>query len=544
MKKSIILGIASVALVMSSCASKLDVTPPNNITDEQIQDMILNGSDETKTMIMSALATPLVRYMNFSGINGVGGSDARYYSYQGLDWVRNIKGNDVVMGYDANAAELAGRSEYDFTFTFTSSANTSPFWFGYAYSINQANVVLGYFTTEAAESSDLFKDGRARALLVRAYSYMCLMENFQDAYTNGGKDKLGMSIYKTYDPQQDAVARSSSTETYEFILEDIKEAVSLLTAANIGYTADKFDDFDLGVANFLLARAALEYGDYATCVSACQAIIGSGAYDFIKEANYGGHNTGSDMTGANVEFLPETNAFNRLAVNPECILGFTRSSSYVSTVLSTLANPFGSYASSRVFARIDDRLYDKINSDDFRKDAFYTEAIGDYQGATTAWYIPDYCSLKFAATVGLNTDGSHSDNTKTGDQEYCKFRLSEVYLMLAEALLAQGDESGAKNTLNTLLSARTKSGASTLTVDNYSTSSMSVSDMVRLQWSIEMWCEGGREFFNNKRWGVDVDRSTSKTHVDKGTYRWQDMTCELPERELEDNPYTQPNFNN
>lgn len=36
MKKSIILGIASVALVISSCASKLEVVPPNNITDEQI----------------------------------------------------------------------------------------------------------------------------------------------------------------------------------------------------------------------------------------------------------------------------------------------------------------------------------------------------------------------------------------------------------------------------------------------------------------------------------------------------------------------------
>ncbi|HAY19027.1 MAG TPA: RagB/SusD family nutrient uptake outer membrane protein [Rikenellaceae bacterium] len=543
MKKSIFLSIASIALVMSSCASKLEVTPPNNITDEQIQDMIMNGSEETKTMIMSALATPLVRYMNFSGINGVGGADPRYYSYQGLDWVRNIKGNDVVFGYNSDANDLAGKSEYNFTFTFTSKVNTSPFWFGYAYSINQANVVLGYFTEEATKVSDLFKDGRARALLVRAYSYLCLMENFQDAYTNGGKDKLGMSLYKVYDPMQDPVARSSAQETYDFIISDIKEAISLLTAANIGYTKEKLDDFDLGVANFLLARAALEYGDYATCRKACESIIGSGAYGFIKEANYGGHNTGKDMTGANVEFFPETNAFNYLAVNPECILGYTRSSSYVSTTLSSLANPFGSYASSKVFARIDDRLYEKINANDFRKDSFYTGEIGDYQGDKSTWYIPDYCGLKFAATVGLNADGSHSDNKKTGDQEYCKFRLSEVYLMLAEAQLGEGNESGAKTTLNTLLAARTKAGAAAMTVDNYTTPSMSVSEMIRLQWSIEMWCEGGREFFNNKRWGVNVDRTSSKTHVSKNVYKWQDMTCELPERELEDNPKAQPNFN-
>ncbi len=541
MKKFKIFSIASIVLLMSSCASKLEVTPPNNITDEQIQDMIFNGTEETRQMIMSALTTKLISYMNYAGINGVGSSDPRYYSYQGLEWVRNIQGNDVAFGYDANANSLAGKGEYDFEVAFTTSGYTSPFWFGYAYCINQANMVLGYFTKEAAEASDLFKDGRARSLIVRAYSYLCLQEHFQDAYTNGGSGKLGMSLYTTYDPQQTAVARSTSAETYDFIISDLKEAVSLLTAANIKYTADP-DDFDLGVANFVLARAALNYGDYATCRTACESIINSGAYSFIPEANYGGHNTGDDMTGANVKFLPNTNAFCYMAVNPEAILGYKRASTGISTVLSSLANPFGSYASSKVFARIDDRLYDKINDNDFRKDGFYTNAIGDYKGATSTWYIPDYCGLKYAATVGLEANGTLTDNTKTGNQEYCKFRLSEAYLMLAEAQLASGDESGAKVTLNKLLAARTKADKPTLTVDNYSTSSMTTKAMIQLQWSIEMWCEGGREFFNNKRWGVNVDRASSKTHVSKATYSWQNMTCELPERELEDNPNTTPNF--
>ena len=35
-----------------SCSSFLDVTPPNSITDEQIKDLMENGSDATKEKII------------------------------------------------------------------------------------------------------------------------------------------------------------------------------------------------------------------------------------------------------------------------------------------------------------------------------------------------------------------------------------------------------------------------------------------------------------------------------------------------------------
>lgn len=540
MKKSILFISLLAVMFFSSCASKLDVTPPNSIYEEQIKDMMENGNDATKQKILAALATPMVKYFNYWGIQGQGSADPRFYGYQGLDWCHNLMANDVVLGYDANANSLAGKSLYDFTGDYNGAANTAAFWFGYAYSINQANMVLGYFTKEAAASSNLFKDGRARALLVRAYNYLCLQENFQDAYTNGGADKPGMSLYTDYNPLQEAQPRSSSKATYEFIIADLQEAVSLLKAASIGYTDDADEDLDLGVANFLLARAALEFGDYATCATACNEIISSGKYSFIKEANYGGTNTGSDMTGANIEVLPGTNAFCTLDVNPEVILGFSTTSSYnASAYFTQLANPFGAYASGRVFARIDDRLYNKINDNDFRKDAFYVgPEIVDYVtgDGKTKYNIPSYTNLKFAATTGA--DGK---KTSVNTQCFVKFRFSEVYLMLAEAQLASNQESAAKATLNTLLAARTKAGATTLTVDNYASSAISTQEMVRLQWRIEMWCEGGREYMNNKRWNIPVDRSNSGIHVTKAQIPVANLTLQLPQREIEDNPKTTQN---
>ena len=69
------------------------------------------------------------------------------------------------------------------------------------------------------------------------------------------------------------------------------------------------------------------------------------------------------------------------------------------------------------------------------------------------------------------------------------------------------------------------------------TAGLSALQMVQLQYRIEMWGENGREYFNNKRWNINVDRTGSTTHVATGMkLSWQDMTIEFPVNEKENNP--------
>ena len=153
--------------------------------------------------------------------------------------------------------------------------------------------------------------------------------------------------------------------------------------------------------------------------------------------------------------------------------------------------------------------------------------------------------MKFASTVGLADNGvtNDGDKAKMTNVEFCQFRLSEVYLMKAEAQCESNDESGAKSTLNTLLKARTKKGAATLTCDNYpSMKGLSTLQMIQLQTRIELWGENGREYYNNKRWGINVDRTGSKVHpCNTAKYDASNMTLELPELELINNPKAVPN---
>jgi hypothetical protein len=166
--------------------------------------------------------------------------------------------------------------------------------------------------------------------------------------------------------------------------------------------------------------------------------------------------------------------------------------------------------------------------------------FGDYTYPTssTVKYIPAYTNLKFAATHGVDTD----DKKKVGTVSCYYMRSSEVLLMKAEAQAQNNNESGAKTTLNTLLAARTRSGETALTCNTYSSmSGLSALEMVQLQTRLELWGEGGREFFNNKRWNIPVDRTNSDNHVDKSTYSIADMTCQIPDEEMLYNPLCEQN---
>lgn len=528
----------------------LDITPPSSITDEQVMDIFENGTPAQKEAIVKGIVSAMPKYFNLddSGSYGcsTGAANTMRYSYVGIEWGRALMGADIVSGYNLEANDLAGKKfyRYDGDFRGSSAENNYCYWAMYAAAINQANIALGWVTEEKAKEGNLYKDGRARALLVRAYAYMCMMEEYQDAYLKGGKDKLGLPHYTKYDPLQETVARAATAEeTWNFIKKDMTDAIQYLTEAGTGYTAgrDLSEDLDLGVANFLYARACLLTGDWANCIKACSAIIGSETYSFIAADNWGGRNTGEWTPTDKIKVLPQTNAFASIVCNPETILGFKNNSGFYGQATDhfNLANAFGNYSQQGNIPRIDKTLYDKIPADDVRKLAFYPNEIGDYKFSNNnTGKLPSYTSLKFSATEGLATSGDAPSGkaTEYAKLDYTKFRLAEVYLMKAEAeCMSSGN---AKATLNALLNARV---SQTVTADDdvvWKAYGATLLDAVKLNWRIEMWGEGGREWYNAKRWGEDIVR-TSQMHTDAGSLisNWpaNKMTLHIPARELQNN---------
>ena len=540
MKKIILSSLLFGGMVFTSCNS-LDVAPPNSITDEQVQE-ILNGTDQKKIdLVMSALASNLPTYFNLSGKTYTGYSSYPQNSFVDQDFIRSMMGNDVVLG-NTTVATGTHAGYYQLATPFQASQYTFPYWALPVDLYTQANKVLGYLPTDKVKSNTTLQKYRGMALALRGFAYTLLMERFEPPYAQSGATGKGMPIYTEY--KINPVAQiSTAKETYDFILADLKEAVLLLQSSGVGYTDDP-SDIDVAVAQYLLARAAIDYNDWQAAITACNDIL-SHYTEFIEDKYYGPADNDLEALGdESMQYPADSSAFYNIAVNPEVIMGFAYGSPGNNNLFYQFANVFaaGEAGYGQDYPCIDQRLYDKIDSRDFRKARFTTKTIDftyvyNKDGQTQTNTIAKYANLKFGATIAKTQQEQGKNQFFYGDN--IVIRASEIYLMLAEAYAQSGQDAQAKTTLNKLLAARTKAGEAPLTCDTYQgMAGMSALQMVQLQTRIEMWLEKGLEFYNNRRWNIAVDRVGSANHYsNEKKLSVSDMNIEVPESELNANGY-------
>jgi hypothetical protein len=533
MKKYIVI-LCVCLLGWTSCADKLDLSPGNQITQEQILELLASGDDSKIDLVLGGMASNLPYVWH----RDLGGSHPLIYSPLGLLYNRSIRGYDVVI--DGNNMGTFGYIPYS-----TANIKYNPLeqenfrYWGLGWKcVTEANRLLDFLTDEIVGDNKKMKSYKAQALTLRAFAYNWLMEIYREAYRSDG---VGLMIYDKVGG--DYKPHSTAGEVYDFIKQDLRTASGLFVESQIGeaqdgYTLANFSDIDLGVANFVQARISLLTGDYTTAITACNAVLAKYP-DFITPEYYGGKNSG---TATEPEFKMETNAFMNFAHNPEVIWGFqdvigNRNDIYRAWNVFTYS--YGG-ASAGDYACIVNTLYDQIHADDIRKSAFldgntrFDNYRYESETAPTNRTIPEYSNLKFAASLGMNGTKALADLTSN---DVCYMRISEVLLVKAEAQAQSGDESGAKATLNTLLAAR-NTGSNTLTADNYGGGANNALDQVKLQWRIEMWGENAAEFFNNKRWGIEVVRSTANSnHRPSLTIPVANMILDIPENEMLYNPY-------
>ena len=310
---------------------------------------------------------------------------------------------------------------------------------------------------------------------------------------HGGKDKAGVPLYLTV---EGAKGRTPSTEVYSTITTDLQNAIALFEQE--GYDPKSSTaDIDQTVANMVLARVALTTGDYTTAANAAGAVISAG-YSLMNEEQY-------TTSGFQSTSLPETIWGYTWAASTS--LGNRSFASFMSITAVDNANNKG------IYMAIDDQLYNQIAATDYRKKNFNaTETtVGDFT-------YPAYSNVKF--------------NTPTYEADEIYMRLSEAYLLKAEAEARGGNSSAAQQTLYDLVSKRDSGYAKS------SNTGEALLKEIFLQSRIELWGEG-HEFFTNKRFNVGVDRTASSNHTHKLVKAaGKEFTYQIPlSIELNSNPY-------
>ncbi|WP_028297214.1 RagB/SusD family nutrient uptake outer membrane protein [Olivibacter sitiensis] len=500
---NIILGTA--LLLLGACSKQLDIDPTGStLTEADIQALVKKDPDLVLQPMLNTMVTAI---NNYTYVNSV---DSRNLPV--INMLLNLKGNDIVLA-NRNGAWLVNDYELR-AYREQSTGRVNLYWGTFYKYIYYANEILGLIppdvNLEAADgTNEKIMMYKAAALTMRAFSYTYLMWLYQDDYLSGGKDKAGVPLHlDNNNPLKD---RAPSQEVWNQVMADAKEAVRLFRASNYFKTEDR-TDFDGTVASVVLARAALTIGDWETAIAAAADVLE--AYPtLMTEEQY----TTSGMT----------------ILDNEAILGYKVD---VATSKGTSSfpgwmNPWGEggYGGSQgSWLAIDQRLYNQIAETDYRKKNFVKEDYIEFTYPSSGAKIqyPKYNSTKFAANI-------LSGQTAAYFQNEIYMRASELILVKAEAEARAGRSGDAQTTLYQLASKRDAA---------YVKSTKTGEDLlaeIQLQRRIELWGEGGFEFYDNKRWNIAVDRTSSPNHLYKEVKLTpqKDYTFQLPlESELLLNP--------
>ena len=491
--KKIILSIIA-AIVVSSCATNLDQSPTDVFPTDDLSKV------DPDQVAKPLLSSGVLRMHNMgSGAAGIG--------FKNIMLAMDLMGNDMLMPLTGHSGWFLNdymmnnyRGKYD--------SRAIALWGNLYKNIFAANQTIEFLPEDLdkAKNPAAAKLIMAQAKTYRAFNYYYLLCVYQDAYTQGGKDKAGIPYYTS--TSAPAVGRGKAVDVYNTVMTDITEAIALFKASGTAVTSK--EEMSIYAAYMVQARLALTMGDYATAITAADEVVKAFSLMSKDQAISNGF---QDIDG------------------PETIWGYewiqktsNSNNSFSSHISTNVAGAYG--GESGGWKIIDSRLYNQIQATDWRKDLFYATATPiTYVGSSTQTITVDALSNKKFNASNYNNDEIY-------------LRAAEAYFIKAEAQArSTGD---AAQTLYNIVSTRDASYTkSTATGTN-------LINEILLQKRIELWGEGN-EFFDNKRIGKGVDRpSTGTNHtVAKTVPAGKDFTFQLPQTsEIELNPNNNSSDNN
>lgn len=480
------------ALCLSSCSdSFLEKEPSDYITGGQLQDVAKWNSN---IMMGQALGTYSTTFSFGSG--GVEGHDD--FGQKSVDLATDIMSGDmVIMSQGYGWFEAAGNLTCT---TKTATSYSYQFWRYYYRLIKAANEILDAAggdesVPEEADNKAYF----AQAKALRAYAYFYLVNLYARPYTEN-KAALAIPVYRTQNTSV-AAPKSSVEDIYTLIVKDLTEAIPLLKGFERPSNAK--DQIDQEVAQGILAYVYLTMGEYEKAAQVSQSVIDSKQYTMMNKTEIikSGFNSNSipgwmwaiDLTTSNSPALPT-------------FWGHVDLFTY-------------SYAYAGGEKLVDTHLYNSIPDSDTRK-KWFTEydSKGNQMEYTTWW--------KF-----YNSKRIYGNREWYDDEVY--MRVTEMYLINAEANARANNLPGAKIALKSLLNERDEKAATK--VDGMSKEELL--ETLYFNWRVEMWGEG-RGLMTMKRFKKSITRCEEDAMLPNQTYSYDDdrLTFKIPEREITNNP--------
>lgn len=194
-----------------------------------------------------------------------------------------------LMGDVVNGSSLTGDYFNIFSFNSTGIGTTSTQYTKPYTVIQRANNTLENISL--VTSSDVNKNNvEGQAKFMRAFSYFEMIKLFAQPWGfSADNSHLGLVIKKN-SALETALKRSTVKEVYDFILEDLKSAESLLPASNGNYPSSL-------ATKALLARIYFQMNKFDSAYKYADQVISSGQFPFDNTASFVTNRFGNPKTG-------------------------------------------------------------------------------------------------------------------------------------------------------------------------------------------------------------------------------------------------------
>ncbi|WP_223154565.1 RagB/SusD family nutrient uptake outer membrane protein [Aestuariibaculum sediminum] len=395
-----------------------------------------------------------------------------YADYQG--------GNLTFTPSQANSikGEISTPNQIENTYNFQDQSNNSDFssFYNNSYDIiNQVNLILE-FINEVPDASQTEKNQIiAEALSIRGYTHFLLSLIYCQNYdfTNDASH-LGI-VYNTKTLTNGEInypSRETLSNTYKFIETDLLEAIELYTPENALGKGPATSYFTEYATKALLARVYLYKNDWDNAFKMANDVISNSGKILTPKSEYISEwkEPNAPLSEMLLEFSPPRDNEDDVSAGMYQYYGY-----FYDAKENTLQ--YSRYVSSQ-------DLLNLFEPDDLRIQLFQSFDIETFSGMVNG--ERDYDDLPYYFT------NKYQDNAG-----YIAFRLSEMYLIRAEAYLNNEKFEEAKNDINTI---RSRANASLLENTN------NLEDAILLERRKEL-CFEGHLFFDLRRNHKDIIRN-------------------------------------
>jgi len=412
----------------------------------------------------------------------------------------DVLGEDYVFSGQSNGWFLTGYRWIDHR-----NANGGayfPYQFYYRI-ISNANVIINGIDKTVGLPADK-NNILGQALAYRGWAYFNLVQLYGKRFVKGAaNDGLGVPLIltNTTEPQ----ARATVAQVYTQINKDLNTAAGILTNTR----PDK-SNLNLSVVLGIQARVALTQQEWATAAS--KAAAARAGYTLMSTA---------------AQFADGSSTWT----NPEWMWGSSQiddQTEYFTAYLAYISYNFNSTNIRTNPKLISRSLYNTMDANDLRRALWVVAPTTANSVTPPGGSRVAYMNQKFKAK---------SDANSVGDMPY--MRAAEMFLIEAEALARNNDETGSKTVFTTFMRTR---------VPNYTTSTATgaayLTEIMNSR-RVELWGEGFR-FFDLKRLDLPLDRNGSNHNtalavamtVAAGDNAWQWV---IPQSEINANPLVKQN---